>query len=203
MNLIFEQCIRHGNPLPSFEGTDAHQVAVAIHGVVRDPRFLAFLEQVGQERLALFNTEHFLVVDLVHREQPVPENLQAALRDLLEQGTVERPKRGRLILSRRFHAFLGRRGTYTRRVGLDRDTNKMLLLKHIKDGGVEGSRMDELMQVLPQLSRHQVAALLRSLRSEGQVECRGRTRSAKWFPTAPAHAGGRQAQSGSNMRNAK
>ena len=36
-------------------------------------------------------------------------------------------------MSRRFHASIGKGGEYTRRKGLDRDTNKALLLKHITE----------------------------------------------------------------------
>jgi len=40
------------------------------------------------------------------------------------------------------------KGTYTRKKGLDRETNKALLLKHIKENTKNGSRLKELMQVL-------------------------------------------------------
>ena len=91
-------------------------------------------------------------------------------------------KRGRFTLSRRFYAFLGKKGEYTRRVGLDREQNKALLLKHIRDNPDEGCRMDELMQVLPALSRNQVRSLLRNLRDEGLVRTAGRTSAARWHP---------------------
>ena len=117
----------------------------------------------------------------VHRQEQIADRLQPALRDLIGQGIVERVGRRRLVLSRRLHAFLGRKGAYTRKVGLDRETNKALLLKHIQDNRAEGSPMAELRQVLPALTRHQVSGLLRDMRSEGLVFCRGRTRAGLWF----------------------
>lgn len=38
-------------------------------GEVGDPRFLRFLEQVGDEQLKRFSTDDFLAIDLVHREE--------------------------------------------------------------------------------------------------------------------------------------
>jgi ATP-dependent DNA helicase RecG len=126
--------------------------------------------------------EHFLVLDRVHRDRQVPSEFRRALAELIDQGLVERAGRGRVVLSRRFHAFLGRKGTYTRKVGLDRDTNKQLLLKHIRDNRAEGRKMEELMQVLPALGRDQVATLLRQMKAAGLAHPVGRTRAARWFP---------------------
>lgn len=77
------------------------------------------------------------------------------------------------------HDFLVR-GVYTRKIGLDRETNKQLLLKHIRDNDREGSPFRELAQVLPSLSRRQVQELLRSLRSDGHVRLVGQTSAARW-----------------------
>jgi len=181
MNRIYEGCIRQGKPLPDFRGTDEYQVALSLSGTVEDPRLVGFLEQVGQERLATFTTEHFLAVSQVHRSQKVEKELRGALGQLLDQGIVERVSRGKYVLSRRFFSFLGKTGEYTRKKGLDRETNRMLLLKHIRDSGKRGTQMEELMQVLPSLSRHQVSRLVRSLKEEGAVEQEGKTRGARWF----------------------
>lgn len=87
----------------------------------------------------------------------------------------------RYILSRRFHKFLGKGGTYTRAVGLDTETNKQLLLKHLRDNRAEGSRIGELMGVLPALSRGQIKGLLNELRTEGRAYCVGKTSAERWF----------------------
>ena len=158
---------------------------LTLHGEIQDPEFLRFLEQIGQERMASFSTEDFLLIDLVHREQVLPDFLKSRIPHLLEQGVIERWGRGRgvrYILSRRFYRFLGKPGVYTRRRGLDRETNKALILKHIGDNATLGVRMEELRQVLPSHSRSQIQVLLRELRKEGRVHVHGATRSALWFP---------------------
>jgi len=88
----------------------------------------------------------------------------------------------RYILSRRFHEFLGERGTYTRKRGLDRNTNMELLLKHIRDNRKTGSRLADLQQVLPDVPRGTIRSLMSQLRTEGRITCVGRTRGARWFP---------------------
>jgi hypothetical protein len=55
---------------------------------------------------------------------------------------------------RRWASSIGQ-DIHTRRVGLDRETNKELLLKNIHDKGDEGAPFKELQQVLPGHNRGQ------------------------------------------------
>ena len=134
-NRMFEQSIRESKPLPDFSDSDDYQVSVVLNGEVGDENFLRFLEAVGQETSYSFSTEHLLLLDLIHREQAVPERLKPSLRAPVDTGVVETVGRGRgvrYLLSRRFYRFTGSPGAYSRRRGLDRSTNKMLLLRHIQ-----------------------------------------------------------------------
>jgi len=185
MNRIFEECIKESKPHPDFFGTDDYQVALTFRGEVQDPLFLRFLEQIGQEKLSLFTTQDFLVLDYVHREQPVPEQFKACVPPLIEQGIIERVGRGkgiRYILARQFYDFLGQKGVYTRKRGLDRETNKMLLLKHIRDNRKAGCQLSELNQVLPALSRAEIQSLLREMKAADEIHHIGRTKAARWYP---------------------
>lgn len=185
VNRMFEVCIKEGKLRPDFSGTDNYQVSLTLLGEVEDPQFLRFLEKIGKERLASFTTQDLLVVDLVHREQPVADQFKDRLQTLLDSGIVERVGRGkgaRYILSRQFYAFLGKKGVYTRKRGLDRETNKALLLRHVQDNASEGSRLQELGQVLPALSRNQVQTLLKELKGAGKIHIVGRTKSGRWYP---------------------
>ena len=184
-DLIFRECIRQSKPLPDFSLTDAHSVWLVLDGNIQDLEFLRFLEEIGRERVATFGLDDLLVVDFVHREQRVPDNLEPTVEHLLEQGIIERMGRGRgvrLLLSRRFYRHIGKPGVYTRKRGLDRETNKELLLKHIQDNRKEGSPLKELVQVLPALSYVQVQKLLQALRIGGQIHKVGNTSAARWYP---------------------
>ena len=184
---MFQQCIREGKPRPDFSRTDTHQVWLTLAGDVQDPQFLRFLEKVGAERSTSFATDELLLLDLLRREEPVPERLRPRLATLRQQGIIEHVGRGRTarhILSGRFYGFVGKKGLYTRKRGLDRETNKQLLLKHIHENREEGSPLRDLCDVLPALTRGQVQRLLRDLKADGRVHCAGRTRAGRWFPGA-------------------
>ncbi|MDE2743308.1 MAG: putative DNA binding domain-containing protein [Gemmatimonadota bacterium] len=185
---IFRECIQQSKPLPDFSHTDAYSVWLTLHGDIQDLEFLRFLEEIGREQVSSFSLDDLLVVDLVHREQPVPDDLKPRIEHLLEQGIIERMGRGRgvrLLLSRQFYRHIGKAGVYTRKRGLDRETNKELLLKHIQDNRKRGSQLRELVQVLPALSYVQVQKLLQELRIKGQIHKVGNTSAARWYPGGP------------------
>jgi ATP-dependent DNA helicase RecG len=98
-----------------------------------------------------------------------------------ELGVIEQAARGRYVLSRKYYTATGKKGVYTRKIGLARETNKELLLKHLRDNVQDGSRLEELCQVLPGRSRAQVQGLLRDLKKEGKARLVGITRAGKWF----------------------
>jgi len=182
---MFEESIKEGKPKPDFIGTDAHQVAVTLRGEIQNPDFVRFLEKVGKERLATFSTQDLLILDSIQREEPLGADLKDRVPHLLEQGVIERIGRGRgvrFILSRKFRSFLGKPGSYTRDAGLDRETNKSLLAKHIGQSGSEGARFQDLLEVLPHLSRNQVQGLLKEMKQENRIRVLGSTKAARWLP---------------------
>ena len=184
MNLMFESAIKQGKPLPNFTGTSAHEVKLALKGVVEDPAFVRFMERLGSERLKSFSTYDFLALDYVCRDKRLPEYLKARLPGLVDIGAVESVGRGkgtRYILSQSVYSEMGAHGVHTRKRGLDRDTNKALLEKHLVKRGDEGAPLSELEQVLPSLSESNVQRLLNELRDEGRVLLKGQRRWAKWF----------------------
>lgn len=184
---IFEESIRQGKLLPDFSYTDEYEVVLTLDGQIQDESFLRFLEKIGQERLASFNTEDFLVLDLVHNERPVPSKpleLRHRLNHLVDLGIIERIGKGRgarYMLCQQYYVLAGKSGMYTRKKGLDRDTNKKLLVKHLQANAINGSKLSELNQVLPSLSQRQVQELLKELRTEGLIYFKGKTKASLWF----------------------
>jgi len=143
------------------------------------------LEKVVAEGNYSFATADLFVLDRVRRGKTVPPELHERLQRLAENGIVERFGRGRgvkYIFSRRFAEFLGDPATYTRQRGLDRATNKELLVRHIELQQNAGSTLSELADVLPQLTVEQVRTLLKELKQEQRVHPIGTTRAARWFP---------------------
>ncbi len=185
MNLMFERAIRQGKALPDFAGTSAHEVRLALPGLVGDPAFVRFMEWLGEETLRGLSTHDFLVLDHLRRDQPLNDLLRSRLPRLVEMGAVESTGRGkaiRYLLSQRLYGALGAKGVYTRKKGLDRETNKLLLIRHIEGNKGTGAKMDEFRQVLPSLGRSEIQVLLRELAAQGLVHVLGRTRGARWLP---------------------
>lgn len=188
LNLMVESAIRQSKPLPDFAGSAAHEVRLTLEGTVQDAAFVRFLERVGEERLRSFSTHDFLVLDALRRDQPLTPSQQAQLPALIEAGVVESHGRGRgmrTLLSRGLYAALGKKGDYTRRRGLDHNTNKALLYQHIRDNNADGSPLVDLKQVLPALSTKQIQTLLKQLRDDGRVRVVNTRRWARWH-LAPA-----------------
>lgn len=189
MDRIFEETIRQSKPLPDFSGSDEHRVRLILRGEVQNPAFIRFLEKVGNDRLAGFAIQDFLALDYVQREQPVPPVLRPRLPQLLDLGVIESVGRGRGVrhlLSHAFHVHLDQKGSYTRKRGLDRETNKELLCQHLRQNHLVGTRLYELQQVLPALSRDQLQTLLRELKKAGRVTSTGHALGARWFPVDDA-----------------
>lgn len=188
MNLMVERAIRQSKALPSFAGTAAHEVRLTLEGTVRDPAFVRYLERLGEERLATFSTHDFLTLAAIAADAPLTDVLRERLPGLVEAGAIESQGRGRgvrYLLSRSLHATLGKKGTYTRKRGLDHETNKALLMKHLSDNQEEGAPKAELRQVLPALSDRSLHRLIEELRTDGFAELRGNRRTARWFALKP------------------
>ncbi len=182
MNLMYELSIKSSKLLPDLKGTDRHHVTLTLDGQIQDPKLLQMMEKIGQETLESFSTYDFLVVNHIHREQPIPDVLRDRLPRLLELGIIEKSAKNNYILGRKYYTAIKKKGVYTRKKGLDRETNKALLLKHIKDNNAEGSRLEEFYQVLPGYDRSQIQVFLRELKDEGKIHVHGKTRAGKWYP---------------------
>ncbi len=179
-NRMFEQCVKESKNPPEFNGTDDYQVQLTLHGEIQDPLFLKFLERLSRETKESFDTADFITLDLINRGKNLPDWAKSRLPKLRKSGAIELVGR-KNILSRQYYEFINKIGVYTRKKGLDTETNRQLLMKHIQDNNKQGSRLQELMDVLPALSRNQVQALLRGLKHKGAIYSIGKTRAALWY----------------------
>lgn len=181
MNLIYELSIKEAKQLPDFAGTDQDFVRITLNGLVLDTKMLSLINRIGNERLEALSTGDFLTINALYHEEKLPESLRPSLKHLEDMGLVEHVGRKKYVLARNLYAVAGKAGVHTRIVGLDRETNKELLLKHIRKSGIKGTPFKELQQVLPGHSRNQIQVLMRELRKEGRVYCEGRTSAARWY----------------------
>lgn len=177
---MFKTALEEGKLPPDFSASTPESVSVVLNGAVQDESFVTFLDRISVEKQARFSVADLVVLDAVHRGLEIPEAVRNRLPDLVTLGAVERLGRSRLVLSRSFYMLKGKAGEYTRRAGLDRETHKELLLKHITSSGAVGAPFEELAQVLPQASRNEIKVLLREIKAAGRAHARGTTRAARW-----------------------
>ncbi|MBC8064536.1 MAG: transcriptional regulator, partial [Chlorobia bacterium] len=116
------------------------------------------------------------------------EALKPRLAHLANEGIIERVggRGSRFNLSRSLYSLMGKRGVYTRARGLDRETNKALLLRHIEGNSEDGSIYQDFQQVLPSLTRHQIQKLLQELKHDGRIRVGGTRRHARWYHVGSA-----------------
>jgi ATP-dependent DNA helicase RecG len=178
---MFKTALEEGKLPPDFSASTPDGVSVVLHGAVQDEAFIGYLERVVAQTQTRLSVADLVVLDAVHRDFPIPAAVSGRLPDLLRAGAVERMSRSRYVLARSFYQLKGKPGEYTRRAGLDRETRKELLLKHIVDSGDAGAPFKELAQVLPEASRDEIKVLLRELRTSDRAHLRGSTSAARWF----------------------
>ncbi len=182
---ILEACILESKPRPRFDGTDAYQVFITLDGQVQDVRFLRLLEAIGLEQVHSFDTDHLLILDHAYRGQAIPPSLRSRIPQLIETGVLEQMGR-KVFPSRRLMTLLGEKGKYTRLKGLDRPAQRALILQHLTDSK-DGSRLEDLQQVLPGLHERTIKGLLQKLKGEGLIHLVGRTKGARWFIGPPSN----------------
>lgn len=178
-DLLFETAVLEGKVPLDYRGSDAFQVRLTLHGEIEDEGFLRYLEQGTRDAGRSLSLSELRIMDAIRREQPTPAVDRATVQGLIDLGLIERAGKKRLVVSRKYHKLIGTPGAFTRKSGLDRDTNKALLLKHMNDN--PGSPLSDLCEVLPSLSVDQVKALLKELKRDGKARSEGRTRAGRWF----------------------
>jgi ATP-dependent DNA helicase RecG len=183
MNLIYEYCVKEAKALPDFAGTDDYNVRITLDGLVLDKRMLTLINRIGAERLESLTTDDFLVIDALFYERKLSNELRARIKRLVEIGIIEHAGKGKYILARGLYEATGKSGIHTRLSGLDRNTNKTLLLEQIKRSGSKGSKQEEFEQVLPSHSRRQVQSLIAELKDDGRIFSTGKTSATRWYLT--------------------
>lgn len=181
MDLMYELCVRESKELPNFFGSDGYLVKLTLNGLILDKRLLSFINKIGEERQELLSTDDFLVIYALFYDKPLNENLRLRLKHLVEIGIIEHTGRSKYVLARGLYEAAGKPGVHTRLIGLDRETNKELLLKHIRTNVENGAPLKELQQVLPGHSSRQIQLLLNELRSDGKIEPKGKGKGAAWY----------------------
>jgi ATP-dependent DNA helicase RecG len=177
---MFRIMLEEGKSRPDYGKSDEHRVLLRLCSEIKDPQFLSFLDKVGQETLKSWSVHDLILLDDVR--QGKIRKADDRIRQFMERGIVEHiggsGKSSRYILSKRFYSFIGNKGRYTRKRGLNRDTNKELIIAHLKNHSL--GNIKEFEEVLPDLTRDQIHSLLKELKNAGKIKHVGSKRMGHW-----------------------
>ncbi len=107
----------------------------------------------------------------------MPTSLGPRAAQLLDAGLLERTRGGKYMPAR---AFL--EGTDAFQEVRPRELATRKLLAFLHEHGAEGRSMEELLAVVPDLSRSTIKRVLNELRQHGKVHALGERSQTRWFP---------------------
>lgn len=178
-NRMLVESVRDSKALPDYSRSDEHEVFLRLHGDVQDANFVLFLERVESQRSSPFSSHEFLALDLVRRGVSLPVELGKVGQALRKAGLIEPQGHGRgsrFVLNPKLY------DTSSQSQLVDRDAAKAVILKYLEEHHTEGSTMSELLEQFPSLSRDQLKALLKELKTETKAHTVGRTKGGRWYP---------------------
>ncbi|MDR3294438.1 MAG: hypothetical protein LBT26_01225 [Clostridiales Family XIII bacterium] len=146
--------------------------------------YFAFYDRIWELINLRNDKQHYqegMVIYDIPTFKPLNDNLRLRLKRLVEMGIIEHSGRNKYVLARGLYEATGKSGVHTWLIGLDRETNKELLLKHIRANGDKGAPLKELEQVLPGHSKNQIKVLIRELQKSRLIYAVGKTSAARWF----------------------
>jgi ATP-dependent DNA helicase RecG len=176
---IFKFTIQEGKGIPDFSKSDKSEVVLEIPAQSKGIEFVKFLSSIAKKD----NIE--LDFDDIYELENIRENKKASnpkiVEKLINLGIIEKIpyKRNQYMLCKKYYVALDRKGEYTRTKGLDRDTYKALLVKHIENYG-KGC-MKEFIEVLPNLKRTVIYNLVRELSKTDDIEFVGQKKNGFWI----------------------
>ena len=165
---IFELSIEEGKGMPTFEGTDKHQVVLNAPATLQDGAFVRFLEKIANERQRSLSLGDLLELENIRKQQKL--NKVKFRRKFLELGLIEKIGYGRgtrYILSRKYYLQEQRAGVHTRLTGISREQKKLLILNHIRK---EGKGVSRDFQDALEASWIEVSNLLQELKGAGEIK---------------------------------
>ncbi|WP_077001988.1 DNA glycosylase AlkZ-like family protein [Variovorax sp. KK3] len=189
---IYRGMLRFGRPEPDYRRTDAQSVVLRLATVGADEPFLRLVVEEERRRgrdlpidslialAALRELKRLSVEELSRHIQRDPSQAKRTLEALLEAGLVQAhgASKGRTyMLAPGVYRADGNKAAYTRQAGFSALQHEQLVLNYARQhGSIKRSEVIELCR----LSELQARALLRRMKSSGQLVQHGERRGAHY-----------------------
>jgi ATP-dependent DNA helicase RecG len=172
---IFKNTIVEGKGLPDYGKSTDHLVKLTIAASIKDPEFIRYIQRANIAAIPL-SISDLVLLEKIRAGTKVGAS-DGNIGKLLEANLIEPYGRGRgykYILSKQYYTATDKRGEYTRIKGLDKGTNKQLILTHLQHHK-KGYAAD-FMAALKNVKRPTLNQYLKELQNEGQIELVGNRR---------------------------
>ncbi len=172
---IFRETIKEGKGIPDYSKSDDYNVTLIIDAIVKDKEFVKYLEQASKETSVMLSVEDLIVLEKIKSG----EKLNSAFKELSklsDNNFIEKVGR-KYILSKKYYESIDKRGEYTRRKGLDKNANKMLILFHLQNH--KKGYMHDLEDALKNVPKPTINKYLNELKKEGRIELIGKPSANK------------------------
>lgn len=175
VNLIVKNQLKVGKSLPDYSESDKYHVVLDISGEIQDLRFTEYVYRVANDLQKSLNDEELRALYML-KDQPGIGN-PIILNKLEKIGIVEKTEQNKYMLAKQYYEYTGEKGIYTRRKGLDKETCKELILKHLNHHKI--GYMDEFIEVLRDVPKQTINNYLKELKDEGKIIIEGNPRISR------------------------
>jgi len=172
VDLMIKNQLSLGKNPPDYSRTDKHHVILKIDGTIQDIEFAKYVLLVASRKKKVLNDKELIILHKIKNNQKIDSG--QITENLLNLNLIERIKPGKYILSKEYYQDIGKKGEYTRRKGLDKETNKHLITKHLQN--YQKGYMGDFIDVLKNISKPTINKYLNELKEEGKIELIGNPR---------------------------
>ena len=167
VDLMIQNQLSTGKNMPEYQKTTKYKVVLEIDGQVYDKEFAQYVSRVAFDRQKELNyKELILLIDIKDGKNISSKEITE---ELFSLGLIERRSNKKYMLSKKYYSAVGKKGEYTRRRGLDKQTNKELILSHLRNHNK--GYMEEFIEVLKdEVPKPTINRYLRELRQEDLIK---------------------------------
>lgn len=176
VNLMIKNQLSSGKDKPDFSNTNKYSVVLKIDGKIKDIEFTKYIYKICSEKnIELTEFELQVLYGLKDKPKSIKGEL---IETIFNKGIVEKDVHGKYMLSKKYYEDHNKRGEYTIRKGIDRETNKQLIINYL-DQHKRGTKSDFMALLKKEVGGKTVNKYLKELKDAGKVHFVGNPRIVK------------------------
>lgn len=177
VNLMYQNQLSVGKSPPDYSKTTDHNVILRLDGTINDIEFAKYVIRVAESIDKELNDEELIILNKIKRGLKIDE--EPVVLRLFNLGLIEKAGYGKYMLSKQYYVDTNQKATYTKIKGITKNTQKELILQHLRnfDDGARKVDFSELFK--HELTSSQIDWLLKSLKKDQKVYFDGKQRSSK------------------------